>query len=187
MSKRVIAVLALSFIFTGIVQGYELRLRFDGVSSSEKSIFTHVRIKNKLPAELVNYVREGVKISINFHIEFKSQSIFPDEVVRKIYVNKIVYYDIWNEIYVVEEKGRVLFSDENIANVLEFIEYSIPIYVCPKDEIEPNKKYYFKTRLTIQFMEVHPHLNIFFNLLMAMRYRVSWIQSKTIPGSELVK
>ena len=59
------------------------------------------------------------------------------------------------------------------------------IEVINVNKLNIKDKFFFKTRLSIQFQNAYPYLSVFFNIITPIQYRIKWLKTKEFYIKEL--
>lgn len=178
----------LIFYFTTIlsIYSYELRLHFADSSIRNGEVVADVYISQKLPDEAVNYIQKGIVAVLSYRLELKEKRFFFDKSVVNLYFSRKIYYDFIKEEYVVllSETGKEVRST-NLDDLSKYIYDIKDINVTKSYNLNSEDVYYYRSRLSLMFVNAYPYLDIFFTLITPLKYRIKWLHTSPFEKKDL--
>lgn len=164
---------------------YELRLRFVRTYIKDDKIAVDVRMNEAIQYEVQDYVSQGIVVVLNYRIEMRKKSFILSETIVSLYFQKKIYYDFFNEEYVLSSENEKEIRSKTFNNLLKNLYNARTVYVIDANKINDSSEYYYHTRLSMRFINAYPYLSIFFNLITPLRYRIKWMNSGYFKKSDL--
>lgn len=185
--RALLSLVLISSTLLNAAASHDIRLLLGDITVDRDRMSVSV-ITGSFPHTLGEEVAGGVKMSINYHIELKHRNMLYDDTVKSVRVNRIIYRDFWENTYVVEDSaGKIMFVSTNREAAVASLGEIGDQYIGSRRSIDKNGRYYFRTRLTAQVIEAYPYLNVFFNFIAALRYRVKWLATPVMSGRYLTE
>ena len=179
LRRRLLFLLIFYFTISLCIYSYELRLHFANSSIRNGEVVADVYVSQQLPEEVVDYVQKSIVVVLSYRLELKEKKFFFDRNISSLYFNRKIYYDFIKEEYVIvlSESGKEVRATDfdDISKYIYDIKY---IYVTKSYDLNNESTYYYRSRLSLTFINAYPYLDIFFTLLAPIKYRIKWLYSK---------
>lgn len=185
--KRFALIVFFFALFPVLLCAYDIRLLCMGTRIENGFFYAQTASKDPLPEELVDYVKNGVQISISRHIEIKRERFaWFDDTIESRRITAVVSYDPWTRRYVVNDSYLGTYTTRTAEDAFSRIESEMGIRMMETNALLPENNYYLMTRLVVQYVDVYPGFNVFFNILATLKYRIKWAKSELWKGSTLL-
>ncbi|HBE03991.1 MAG TPA: hypothetical protein DC049_16170 [Spirochaetia bacterium] len=173
-------------IACGTASAVEIRLypphAFSGQNGNLLICCTTKRIVND---EVIKFINVGVTTTFSYYIILYEKNFLLDQEIRRMTIHKRVEFDIWSEMYRMESDypEKTVFYYRNFSDIGNQLSSLDNISFIPMQELNPQKKYYFNTRVTIKITQLDSWMHLIFNFLSIFKYRTTWESGKSRPGS----
>lgn len=187
-SRRCLFLLALGSLF--LLQlgfGLEIRLKSpENVYVSNKMLLADMYTSDNLLEEVTTQnFDDGLAITVTYYIEFHKKGLFFDKKVSDHQVILKIRKDLWsNSFFVDDSKKEEIFFDKEALNKRLVSLSGVPI--LPVADIDPNAKYYFRTRIAIKIKNYSSFYLLVNNIISLIKYRTTYRNSENYPGSALI-
>lgn len=140
------------------------------------------RIPRFVNPELVNVLRSGVAITVNYELRVYRKTPLPNFVTeRKINHKKSLAYSVQDDIYIMQSPGLVV-KNPDLTVVLESFYAEDQILVGKSSEFKPEPaEYFLKFRLATETIKLYPPLSLIFNLIEIYNFKTSWKKMELEP------
>lgn len=133
-------------------------------------------LNKKIPDEIFGYLKNGVKITIVYHVNLFEKKPFyfiVDSAILKKEITISVRYNMWQKVYYVE------FDNEHYKfNQLEEVKNKIinlqNVFLINSSQLEKDGKYYCKVKADIESIKLFPPLSWIFDLVTTREFDTSW-------------
>ncbi len=185
--KKFLFLLIFCFAISYPVCSYELRLHFATSYVEEGSVVAEVHILESLPQEVIEYIEEGIIVVLNYRLELREQKFLFDKKISSIYFSRKIYYDFIRNEYVVvfSEDGKEI-RGADFSNLSKYIYEIDNINVVDYLSLTNQGLYYYRTRLSLTFINSYPYLDVFFTLIIPLRYRIKWLKSRVFQKASIL-
>ena len=184
--KRILILFLL--ISSSSLHAYQLRLYFSRAYVYNDILYADVytEFNEEIYNNIKRYIDNGIIVFINFRVDLVNKTWFIDNNIREIYLYRKIYYDFFTKEYVVLNSETMMETRNTNFNVL-MKNFSVisRIEVINVNKLNIKDKFFFKTRLSIQFQNAYPYLSVFFNIITPIQYRIKWLKTKEFYIKEL--
>ena len=181
------ALLAVSFILFSWLHSVEIRLNPPSkFYVQDGKVFLNLETeKSLLSKEVLQNLEDSIPITITYFIDLHEKGSWFDTKVFEKKINKLLFRDIWSDAYFVKsEKENIKINTiDKLENHLVYLS-SIP-YI-DVESLDPNKKYYFKTRIAVKIRTYSSFYQLINNILSLLHYRTSYKESPSYLGKILI-
>ncbi len=185
--KSLLFLLIFCFTISYPVYSYELRLRFSSSYIEAGEVVADVHILNDLPQEVIEYIEKGIIVVLNYRLDLKEKRLLFDKSISSIYFSRKIYYDFIKSEYVVvlSENGKEV-RDTNFDNLSQYIYNVNRINVIAYQDLNDKRAYYYRSRLSLTFINSYPYLDVFFTLIIPLKYRIKWLHSEIFKMTDIL-
>ncbi|TXJ40741.1 DUF4390 domain-containing protein [Brachyspira pilosicoli] len=167
---------------------YELRLHFARANIYDNTLYANVYIGNDMNfySNIKRYLDNGIITIFNFRVNLFKENLILDDSIKDAHFYRRMYYDFFTKEYAIY--NSLTMAETRNTNFYELIRNTSQINrveIINTTNLDVNSRYYFKTRLSIQFENAYPYLNAFFNMITPLQYRIKWLKSNNFYLNEL--
>ena len=113
--------------------------------------------------ELQNFLNSGVEVHYIFFIDlYKKNSFLPfNDLIIKKNIKLVLKCDVWNNKYILQNTNSINYYND-INQAIKAIKKFNAIQIVSANRIDPQKNYFFKTRVTATIGQFESYLGLFF-------------------------
>ena len=133
-----------------------------------------------LPSEIEEYLKYGIPVYFNYFIYFYQNNFFFDKPLKKVVFRKKVEYDVWSKVYFLECKQSKRYPKKiiGLSNLRKEITFLKEVKVVRYNTLNPQKSYYFKTRMGLIIKHsFSPFYQFFFSFFSVFKYKTTFFES----------
>ena len=170
---------------------YEIRLKPPHAFYFKKDklyadFFSSQEVINK---EFAKYLKYGIVIHFTFFIDIMQKKFIWDELIKRKNIQKSLRYDLWKKKYIVTlySPHRKEIECKTLTEASRYFLKLNGVLLMRKYQIHPEKKYFFKTRVTAKISQFKSYFHVIFSILSVFKYKTTYLKSKHYKGTDLLE
>ncbi|MDD5065931.1 MAG: DUF4390 domain-containing protein [bacterium] len=143
---------------------------------TNNKIIVSVALDNDIPAEIFDYLHNGVKVTIVYTVNLYKITpffYFSDSKIVEIDYKKIVQYNIWEKAYYLEE-GKTKFKFQTKGEINKKLMELNSLFLTDEDKLDKTESYYIKVKVNLESVKLFPPLSWIFDLVTVRGFQTSW-------------
>ncbi len=142
--------------------------------------------KSLLSPAVIEALRLKIPITITYYIDFYEKFLFFfDKKIVNLKIVRVIDYDIWSREYFVHSDSAIK-KIGNITQLKNNINYLRDIQLLPISAIKPDKKYFFRSRVSLQKKNLSIYFHLIDNILSVLNFETAYYESSLYFGDELL-
>lgn len=189
--KTTVFVMPVAFLLFTILMALEIRLNPPKVfytKEGDNAIFIDLTTRaSLLSGDDLDNLYYDIPITVTYYIEFYEDRLFLDNQLINIALVRKVYYDQWSKDFFVEEGDGKLTRYRNLTQLRNNIINLKGVRLIDKNNIAPEKQYYFKTRIAIKIKNFTLYYYLINNLISIFKYKTTYYFSAMYTGKDILE
>ncbi len=153
-------------------------MKIDAIYKTNNFLCVSAHLDGKLPDDIFNYLKNGLKITIVYYIEIKDRRpfyyIFDKSIVSKT-VKKIVTYNLWEKTYYLQYNKKLfkIHSREAFVNEIGNIKN---IKLLTAGKIAKLDSPFIRIKSKLESIKLFPPLSWIFDLVSVRGFETEWTE-----------
>ncbi len=135
-------------------------------------------VKEILPEDIINYLKNGVKVTLVYYIEIRERKpfyfLFDTTIYSKSY-KKVIYYNLWEKKYYLKFENKIL-KLKSVKELNENLQNIKRLYIINYDKIKNKKNLYIRLKVKLQSIKLFPPLSWIFDLVTVREFETKWAE-----------
>lgn len=151
------------------------------IKTLDNFILIDSSIDTPLPQEIIELLKNGVKVTITYYINLKETQPFwmlKDKIIVSKNVKKIISYNMWEKTYICEDSisGKIVIKDEK--NLQDIIKNIKNVKVASLKELKDKDGLYIAVKAKLESLKLFPPLSWIYDLVITRSFETPWNYKK---------